>query len=146
MEAEFLQRNFHWVLLAIAAFTFIIVDTIRTLGNKSIISPLEATLKINRDDAVVIDIREQGEYAQGHIPNARHIPVGELERRMPELEKLKPAPIILCCATGSRSRGATTKLQKAGFDQIFNLKGGLAEWEKAGNPLTTGRKPKGKKA
>lgn len=146
MEADFLQRNIHWVVLALAAATFLIVDTIRNLGNKSMISPLEATLKINRDDAVVIDVREQGEYAQGHIPNARHIPLGELERRTPELEKFKPAPIILCCASGARSRGAAAKLKKAGFDEVFNLKGGLMEWEKAGNPLTTGRKPKGKKA
>jgi rhodanese-related sulfurtransferase len=146
LEVDFLQSNMHWVVLAIAAATFIVVDTIRTLGNKSIISPLEATMKINRDDAVVIDVREQGEYAQGHIPNARHIPLGELDRRTPELEKLKPAPIILCCATGARSRGAAAKLKKAGFDTVFNLRGGLVEWEKAGNPLTTGRKPKGKKA
>lgn len=146
MEVDFLQRNVLWVLLAIAAATFLVVDTIRNLSSKSLISPLEATLKINRDDAVVIDVREQGEYAQGHMPNARHIPLGELDRRIPELEKLKPAPIILCCATGSRSRTAIAKLQKAGFENIFNLRGGLLEWEKAGNPLTTGRKPKGKKA
>jgi rhodanese-related sulfurtransferase len=137
LEADFLQRNIHWVVLALAAATFLIVDTIRNLGNKSMISPLEATLKINRDDAVVIDVREQGEYAQGHIPNAR---------RTTELEKFKPAPTILCCASGARSRGAVAKLKKAGFDEVFNLKGGLMEWEKAGNPLTTGRKPKGKKA
>lgn len=146
MEVDFLQRNIHWVVLALAAGTFLIVDTIRNFGNKSSLSPLEATLKINRDDAAIIDVREQGEYAQGHIPNARHIPLGELDRRMPELEKLKPAPIILCCATGARSRGAAAKLKKAGFDNAFSLTGGLMAWEKAGNPLTTGRKPKGKKA
>lgn len=146
MNADFLQSNMHWVVLALASGTFIIVDTIRSIADKTVISPLEATLKINRDEAVVIDVREQGEYANGHIANARHIPLGELDRRLPELEKLKGAPVILCCATGSRSRTATAKLKKAGFDSVFNLKGGLSEWEKAGNPLSTGRKPKGKKA
>lgn len=146
MNADFLQSNMHWVVLALASATFIIVDTIRSIADKTVISPLEATLKINRDEAVVIDVREQGEYANGHIANARHIPLGELDRRLPELEKLKGVPVILCCATGSRSRTATAKLKKAGFDSVFNLKGGLSEWEKAGNPLSTGRKPKGKKA
>lgn len=146
MEVDFLQRNWHWALLAIASGTFIIVDTIRSLADKSAITPLEATLKINRDEAVVIDVREQGEYAQGHIQSARHIPLGEFDRRLPELEKLKGSPVILCCASGSRSRSASAKLKKAGFQSVFNLKGGLMEWEKAGNPLTTGRKPKGKKS
>lgn len=145
MNADFLQSNMHWVLLALASGTFLIVDTIRSIADKTSISPLDATLKINRDEAVVIDVREQAEYANGHIPNARHIPLGELDRRLPELEKLKDAPLILCCASGARSRTATAKLRKAGFDNVFNLKGGLTEWEKAGNPLTTGRKPKGKK-
>lgn len=142
---DFLQQHWHWTLLAVASGTFIIVDTIRTMGNKQSIGPLEATLKINREEAVVIDVREQGEYAQGHISNARHIPLAELDKRAAELEKLKDAPIILCCATGMRSSTAAAKLQKAGFDKVFNLKGGVAEWEKSGQPLTTGRKPRSKK-
>lgn len=146
MEVDFLQRNWHWALLAIASATFIIVDTIRSLADKSAITPLEATLKINRDEAIVIDVREQTEYAQGHIQNARHIPLGEFDRRLSELEKFKASPVILCCASGTRSRSAGAKLKKAGFENVFNLKGGLMEWEKAGNPLTTGRKPKGKKS
>lgn len=145
MEADFLQRNWHWALLAIASATFLVVDFIRSIGDKSTLGQLDATLLINRDDAVVIDVREQTEYSQGHIPNARHIPLGELERRLPELESLKSSPLILCCTSGVRSRGAAAKLKQAGFEKVFNLKGGVMEWSKAGQPLSAGRKPKGKK-
>ena len=90
--------------------------------------------------AIVIDVREQGEYAQGHIPNARHIPAGEMERRSKEMEKWKDHPVILCCATGARSNSAANTLKKAGFAKIYNLRGGMMEWQKAGQPVSRKRK------
>ncbi|HLW04762.1 MAG TPA: rhodanese-like domain-containing protein [Azoarcus sp.] len=145
MEPDFLQQNWYWVLLATASGTFVIVDTIRTAMDRSALAPMDATNKINREDATVIDVREKLEYTQGHIPNARHIPLAELDRRLPELSKLKNSPLIVCCASGSRSRTALAKLKNEGFEQVFNLRGGINEWEKAGQPLATGRKAKGKK-
>ena len=142
---EFLAEHWQWTLLALASSTFLIVDTIRQATDRSSLAPLDVTQKINREDAVVIDVREQGEYAQGHIPNARHFPLSEFDRRMAELNKFKGTPLIVCCATGNRSRGVLTKLRQAGFEDVFNLKGGIAEWEKGGQPLATGRKAKGKK-
>jgi len=142
---DFLAQHWQWTLLAIASATFLIVDTIRQATDRASLAPLDATQKINREDAVVIDVREQGEYAQGHIPNARHFPLSEFDRRMVELNKFKDFPLILCCASGNRSRTVLPKLRQAGFDKVFNLKGGIAEWEKAGQPLATGRKAKGKK-
>lgn len=142
---DFLQQNWQWALLLIASATFLIVDTIRSIADKTTLSPGDATRLINREDAVVLDVREHGEYVQGHIPNARHVPLSEFDARLQEIDKLKSSPVIVCCASGNRSRTAIAKLQKAGFEKAFNLKGGVAEWEKSGQPLTTGRKPKGKK-
>ena len=137
---EFLQQNLAWAALAAASGGWLLFDFVRNQGNKSLISPTEATMLINREEAVVIDVREQTEFSKGHIPNARHIPAGELQRRSGDLEKFKGRPIILCCATGARSATAVSTLKKAGFDKLYNLRGGIYEWEKAGQPI--GRKKK----
>lgn len=137
---EFLQENLAWVALAAASGGWLLFDFIRNQGNKALLSPVEATLLINREEAVVIDIRDQGEYSKGHIPNARHLPLSELPRRSGELEKFKDRPIILCCASGARSAAALSTLKKAGFDKLYNLRGGLFEWEKAGQPVTRKKK------
>lgn len=137
---EFLQQNWYWAALAAASGAWLLVDLARSQGDKSMLSPVEATLLINREDAIVIDVREQGEYAQGHIPNARHVPLGEISRRAGELDKFKSRPVILCCASGTRSASALSQLKKAGFEKLYNLRGGLAEWEKAGQPISRKRK------
>ena len=137
---EFLQQNWYWAALAAASGTWLMVELIRSRGDDTQLSPVEATLLVNREDAIVIDVREQGEYAQGHIPNARHIPAGEIERRSKELEKWKDHPVILCCASGARSSTAAGQLRKAGFSKIYNLRGGMMEWQKAGQPVSRKRK------
>jgi len=137
---EFLQQNWYWAALAVASGSWLLFDFARAQGDKSQLSPVEATLLINREDAVLVDVRDQGEYAKGHIPNARHIPLADLERRSSELEKFKDRPIILCCASGNRSGAAVATLKKAGFDKLFQLRGGLLEWEKAGQPVSRKRK------
>ena len=137
---EFLQQNWYWAALAAVSGVWLMADLIRNRGDKSQLSPVEATMLVNREDAIVIDVREQGEYAQGHIPNARHIPAGELDRRSKEMEKWKDHPVILCCATGARSNSAGNALKKAGFTKVFNLRGGMMEWQKAGQPVSRKRK------
>ena len=137
---EFLQQNWYWAALATASGAWLLFDMARAQGDKSLVSPVEATLLINREDALVVDVRDQGEYAQGHIPNARHVPLADLTRRIGELEKLKGRPLILCCASGARSSSAVAQLKKAGFDKLYNLRGGLAEWEKSGQPISRKRK------
>ena len=137
---EFLQQNWYWAALAAASGSWLLFDLARAQGDKTLVSPVEATLLINREDATVIDVRDQGEFAQGHIPNARHIPLADLARRSSELEKVKARPLILCCASGARSSSAISTLKKAGFEKLFNLRGGLYEWEKAGQPVSRKRK------
>lgn len=137
---EFLQQNWYWAALAAASGAWLLFDLVRTQGDKTLVSPVEATLLINREDAAVVDIRDQAEYAKGHIPNARHIPVAEFTRRSTELEKLKSRPLIVYCATGARSGAAIAALRKAGFEKLFTLRGGLLEWEKAGQPVSRKRK------
>lgn len=138
--AEFLEQNWYWAALAAASGGWLLFDFARAQADKTQISPVEATLLINREDAVVLDVREQAEYSKGHIPNARSMPLAEIERRGTELDKLRARPVIVCCATGARSGAALEALRKAGVEKLFNLRGGLLEWEKAGQPVTRKRK------
>ncbi|QRJ65658.1 rhodanese-like domain-containing protein [Azospira restricta] len=96
----------------------------------------EATKLINREDAQVIDVRDAGEFANGHLLGAKNIPVAKFAERAADLEKMKGKPVIVCCETGIRSVKAVKELQKLGFDRVFNLDGGVAAWNKAGLPLT----------
>lgn len=96
---------------------------------------IEAVQMINRRDAIVLDVRESSEYATGHIPNARHIPLAELNQRLRELDKFKSKPVVVSCQTGSRSARACGALRKIGFTEVFTLRGGITAWQQAGMPL-----------
>ena len=99
------------------------------------VGPMEAVQLINRRDAVVLDLREAADYKSGHITNARHIPEGEIDGRMKELEKVKARPIIVSCARGNRSTSVAGRLRKLGFGEVVSLRGGIAAWQQANMPL-----------
>jgi rhodanese-related sulfurtransferase/TusA-related sulfurtransferase len=81
------------------------------------------------EDIVIVDVREEAEYAFNHIPNAKSIPLGELENRMNELNN--DAEIYVVCRTGSRSDLAAQKLTEAGFNNVWNVVPGMSEWKGA---------------
>ena len=99
------------------------------------VGPAEAVTLINRKDAVVIDVRDEGEFNSGHINNARHIPENQLADRMKELEKFKAKPVIVSCAMGRRASVAVDALKKQGFADVVALRGGISAWSQAGMPL-----------
>lgn len=107
-------------------------------GIKSLL-PQEAILLINHEEAIILDVREENEYVQGHILNSIHIPLNTLSDKMARLEKYRNRPIIASCMSGNRSARACSTLKKNGFDQIHNLKGGVIAWQNANLPLTKGK-------
>lgn len=84
------------------------------------------------DDAVVIDVREPAEYASGHVPGARNLPLGGLARAVDELPRSRPVYVL--CQSGSRSAKATNLLRSAGVDAI-NVAGGTTAWTRSGHPI-----------
>ena len=136
----------HWDLfLALVIILFMMFSgglTSRLRGFKEV-SALEAVQLLNHDDALLLDVREDSEFKDGHIIDALHIPLGKLGERMAELEKFREKSIIVGCRSGHRSANACARLRKSGFETVFNLKGGVMAWQSAGLPL---QKPtKGKK-
>ncbi len=104
--------------------------------------PQEATLLINHEDAVILDVREAKEYAQGHVLNSVHIPLSTLSDKMDRLKKHKDRPIIASCMSGGRSGQACRILKKEGFEKVHNLKGGIVAWQNANLPLIKGTQKK----
>lgn len=105
------------------------------LRGYSSVSPTEGTQMINNDDAVIIDVRENNEYSEGHIINSLHIPLTSLKTRLNSIEKYKNQKVIVACRSGHRSSQACATLKKEGFTQVFNLGGGVMAWESASLPL-----------
>lgn len=133
---EFVRNNLVYVVLAIVSGGMLLWQTFKGAGNSQV-SPQQATLMMNREDALVIDVRDANEWNAGHIPNARHIALDQLEKKIQELGKLKGRPLIVNCQSGNRSAAACGILKKHGFDQVFSLAGGIGAWRDAGLPVTT---------
>jgi len=100
------------------------------------IGPMDATRLINHEDAVVLDVRPEAEFKEGHIVNAVHIPMTELESRVDKLHKHRERPIVAVCRAGSQSAAACKLLQKRGFSKVYSLSGGILAWQGASLPLT----------
>jgi rhodanese-related sulfurtransferase len=99
------------------------------------VSLLQATQMINQGKAVVLDVREPGEFAAGHLRDAKNIPLKELPKRLGELEKAKAKNVIVVCQSGVQSPKAANQLNRAGFGTVFSLNGGLAAWQTQGMPV-----------
>ena len=137
---EFIQQNLILVAAAVVSGSLLLFLTLRRPDAKNAVNATQATLLINREDAVVIDVRETSEYVEGHLPESRNYPLGQLEQRLGELERNKEAPVILVCQSGARSGEACKKLEALGFTRVHNLEGGVAAWRAAGLPLKKGAK------
>jgi rhodanese-related sulfurtransferase len=134
--ADFLISNIALVALFLASGALLLWPEISHLaGGASTLGTLEATRLMNLSGTLVLDVREADEFAAGHLPKARHIPLKELEARLPELAKFKDKPVIVTCRTGARSNAAGRALRKAGFTQVHNLKGGVPAWQQASLPV-----------
>jgi rhodanese-related sulfurtransferase len=107
----------------------------RGMRTSAEVGPTDAVMLINRKDALVLDVREDGEFSNGHITNARHIPEKQLDGRIKELEKFKSKPVIVSCASGRRSAAVADSLRKQGFADVVALRGGIGAWVQAGMPL-----------
>lgn len=114
------------------AWTFIVG---RTSAGKSV-TPMEAVGLTGREDAVVVDVRGEGEFSGGHIVNALNVPETALKDSTARLDKLRERTLIVVCKNGQRAGAVADSLRKQGFQKALALQGGIAAWQNAGYPLT----------
>src|SRR3954454_18858677 len=108
----------------------------RTKGE---ISEIDARDAQALSDAVWVDVREQDEWQEGHLPGAVHIPRGYLESRVEGVAPAKDTPIVLYCASAARSAFAAKTLRELGYDAVYSLAGGFTDWKRNGLEITMPR-------
>lgn len=93
---------------------------------------------VNRENALVLDVRDRKEFQAGHIVDAVNIPQSSLESRLDELKKHKDRPVVVVCRIGQNAGAAGTLLRKSGFEQVSRLSGGMTEWRNQNLPVVKG--------
>lgn len=133
---KFLSENLLLIGLAVGSGIMLLWPVLkRGAGGVVSLVPNEAVLLINRANAVVLDVRDDAEFAGGHITDARHIPLAQLAERIKEVQKFKDKPILVNCQAGVRSAKACDILRANQFTQVHNLQGGLNAWVQAKLPI-----------
>lgn len=132
---EFIRQNALLMGLAIGSGLMLLLPMFKkSTGGVPNLTPAEAVTLINRSNALVLDVRDEAEFASGHITEAKHIPLNALESRIAELAKYKNKPIVVNCQRGVRGAKACDILRKAEFTQVHHLQGGLNAWQEAKLP------------
>ncbi len=135
---EFLMNNLALVGLFLASGTMLVWPEMAKLvggADTGAVGTLDATRLMNQNGTLVLDVREQKEYAAGHLPRARHIPLAELAGRLAEINKFKEKAVLVTDRGGARAGAAARLLKKSGFTNVVQLKGGVAAWQQASLPV-----------
>jgi rhodanese-related sulfurtransferase len=131
---QFFIENWYLFLLAIGSGALLMVPALKGAGAGSL-TPADAVQRINREKAVVVDVREAEEYVTGHITNAKNIPLAQLDERLPQVAKNKSVPVVLVCEKGARAVRAEAMAKKLGYEKAQALAGGMKGWRDAGMPV-----------
>ena len=132
---QFVQNNLLLFVVAFVSGAMLLWPLVRRSSGGPWVNPAQATHLINREDALMVDVREPGEFGAGHILGAKNVPLARIEDGGSDLGKRKDRPLIVYCDTGNRSAKAIAALKKHGFARVMNLSGGLGAWQQAGLPV-----------
>jgi rhodanese-related sulfurtransferase len=128
----------HWlmvILLVIVLVAIVVFEMLEQVNGPKNIGHKIAIHLINREKAVVIDVRDTAAFAQGHIINAINIPAKELEKNITKLNKYKSKPLIFVCDNGQKATQITKKIDNKQFPQVKILAGGIKSWKSEGLPI-----------
>ncbi len=123
-----------WILVSILmVLVFLYIQAEIKRGGETI-SAHQLTHLVNRENALVLDVRENAEFKEGHIVDSLHIPFSKLKERLSELSKYQDKPIVIVDKMGQHSGAAGKQLKEAGFN-VARLDGGMTEWRASNLPL-----------
>lgn len=132
---EFFKQNVMLIGLAIGSGLALLLPMLsRSVAGITTLSVTEAVMLMNRKSALVLDVREADEFAQGHLQGARHVPLSQLSTRLKELEKFRDKPVLVVCERGRRANAAAKLLKAQNFTTLNVLKGGMLAWTDAKMP------------
>ncbi len=135
---EFIIHHWIWVsILALAIIALIVIEIRnpnRASGNSQLTAEQVVAL-VNHEKAVIIDIRTEEQFQNGHVINAISIPASRADTLLMHLKKYKQRSIILVCALGTQAPKLVAQLQQAGLKKIYILAGGMRAWKSASMPI-----------
>jgi rhodanese-related sulfurtransferase len=134
---KFVENNLLMFAVAVTSGAMLLWPLLRRAGAGPVVTATQATQLINREDALVVDVRDPGDFGAGHILGAKSVPLARLESGdVPnDLSKRKDKSLILYCERGDRADKAAAALRKQGFAKVVSLSGGIAGWRQAGLPV-----------
>ena len=134
---EFIMNNLALVMLFLASGVMLFWPEISRLSGAGAaqLGTLEVTRLMNQGGTLILDIREGEDFASGHLPRARHIPLSQLSNRVDEIGKFKDKPVVVTCRNGAKAGAAARLLKQAGFTAVFGLRGGIDAWQQASLPV-----------
>jgi rhodanese-related sulfurtransferase len=130
---DFVRNNLLLFVVAFVSGAMLLWPLFRRGAGGPWVNTAEATHLINREDTLVLDVRDPGEYGAGHILGAKNVPLSRLGDA--GVAKRKDRPMIVYCEGGERSSKAVAALKRQGFARVVNLTGGLRAWQQAGLPV-----------
>ncbi len=138
---EFAHNHLVLCLAWVVLLVLVIVTTFKGLFSKvKTVSRGEATHLINKQDAVVVDVRSRDDYRKGHISGAVNLAAADIKKgNLGEIEKFKTQPVIVVCASGQSAGEAASQLSAAGFVNVSVLKDGISGWSGENLPLVRGK-------
>ena len=131
---KFILDNWTLILIAVSSGGMLLWPLARGAASGTLTAQ-DAVQLINRERAVVVDVREPEEFAAGHVTGARNLPLNQLEEKLGALIKKKTLPVVLVCETGARSHRAVALAKKLGYEQAQAMAGGLKAWKAANLPV-----------
>ena len=134
--AEFISQNIMLVALFLISGAMVVWPSIgKLMGGGRDIGTLEATRLMNSGNALVLDIRDTGEFNGGRIPKSKNIPLAEIDKRVDEIAKFKDKPVIVACRSNNRAGSAAKLLKQQGFADVYQLAGEFVAWQQASLPV-----------
>ncbi|OBX04483.1 hypothetical protein QV06_06165 [Gallibacterium genomosp. 3] len=122
-----------WIVVFVGTIYVFVKSAVS--GSKEI-EQAQLSRLVNKENAVIVDLRSSEEFLRGHIAGSQNIlPRDIKEKNLGKLEQYKDSPVIVVCASGMTSRGSAEQLYKQGFKQVYSLKEGIQGWKAANLPL-----------
>ncbi|MCX7121965.1 MAG: rhodanese-like domain-containing protein [Gammaproteobacteria bacterium] len=129
----------HWELSSALVMVTILIflEEARTKNaHGEQLSPAGVTHAINRQEAVLVDLRDAAAFREGHIIGAKNFPLSEFDRQQEKLDSFRERHLILIDDMGLKTGAIAVRLKKAGFEKIASLKGGMDAWKAVSMPVT----------
>lgn len=132
---EFLGQQ--WMMTSGILVCFILLMKYESQKGGASLSPQQIINMVNKESAVLVDLRDKAEFSEGHIVDAVNIPSAKLAGQIKDLERYRDRPVVLVCKMGQHSGAAGKILTAEGFEQVFRLSGGMMEWKNMQLPVVS---------